>query len=168
MLLVGAVDIAIGWAWHTVHQVRHHWRLKREGALAAAALVALVGTVETLRHGGHGALPEAQRTTVAVKVAVPNAEIPAVTAQATPPAAVEQAPTTPAVDPVETVAALPSPEPAADEADPIGAKIMERLGDDVATGSLGDDPEPPAAEAYVAPEPAPAKPHRHKAGAKAD
>ena len=43
--------------------------------------------------------------------------------------------------------------------DPIGAKIMERLGEDVATGALADDPEP---------QPQTAKPHKRKTAAKSE
>jgi hypothetical protein len=155
MLLVGAVHIALGWAWHIAYRARHNWRLKREGALAAAAFVALLGAVEALRSGHASGATQSEPTTIAIKTPEPDAA-PAITAQATPPAAVDQAETTPQADPVETVAALPSPEPETRD-DPIGAKIMERLGEDVATGSLADDPEPQ-----------PAKPHKHKATAKND
>jgi hypothetical protein len=153
MLLVGAVHIALGWAWHIAYRARHTWRLKREGALAAAALVALVGAVETLRTHHASVAPGPEPTTVAVKTPEPDAG-PAFTAQATTPASVDEAATTPAAEPVETIAALPSPEPQTRD-DPIGAKIMERLGEDVATGALADDPEPE-----------PAKPHKRKAPAK--
>lgn len=155
MLLVGAVHIALGWAWHIVYRARHTWRLKREGALAAAAFVALLGAVEALRGGHASGAPQPEPTTIAIKTPEPDGA-PAVTAQATTPAAIEQAVTTPQADPVETIAALPSPEPEAHD-DPIGAKIMERLGEDVATGSLADDPEPQ-----------PVKPHKRKATAKSD
>ena len=36
MLLASAVDITIGWVWHTAYRARWHWKLKREGALIAA------------------------------------------------------------------------------------------------------------------------------------
>ena len=76
MLLVGAVDIALGWAWHTAHRARLHWSLKREGALVAAALVALVGAVETARslhHGAVGAAPPSTRSRAPLAAATPPA-----------------------------------------------------------------------------------------------
>lgn len=151
MLFVGAVDIALGWAWHTAYRARLHWKLRREGALAAAAVVALIGVVDNVRSYRHPIVQPVTTTEAA----------PAFTASATPtttvverpveilPAAEPAAPASiaepaaPALisTPVETVAAVPSPVPSMAD-DPIGAKIMERLGDEVATGSL-DDAETP-------------------------
>lgn len=175
MLLVGAVDIALGWAWHTVYRAKHHWSLKREGALAAAALVALFGAAETIRTlqqsgpvapaaaktlAGPSAEPSAEPVALATPAAVETP--PALTADATPTTAAVPMPEeiTPSPEPVATIAAAVSPEPV-DNPDPIGAKIMERLGDEVATGSLDAPPE-------AAPAKPKAKPAKRKTAEKRD
>jgi hypothetical protein len=139
MLLVSAVHIALGWIWHTSHRVRHHWTLRREGALVAAAAVALIGTIDMLRGARHSD-PNAGRHR-------PTATL---TATATP-AVTESTPLEikPA-EPPATVAALPSPPADGAAADTIGQKIMERLGDEPATASIA--PQQPAAD------PIPARP----------
>ena len=154
MLLVGAVDIALGWAWHTVYRARLHWSVKREGALAAATLVALIGAFETVRTRHSPSLSPAiedQAAPAITATATPTTVEPAQPAQMLPPVApVETVEALPSPVPVETMPALPSPSPAefatapAESSDPIGDKIMERLGDDVATGSVEPAVEPAA------------------------
>jgi len=58
MLVTSSVDVAVGWVWHTAYRARWHWKLKREGALIAAAVVALFGAVDTARtlHRGDQAM----------------------------------------------------------------------------------------------------------------
>lgn len=129
MLLVSAVQIAIGWAWHTAHRARLHWTLKREGALIAAAAIAMIGGVETIRSASHG------------KGAPAPIVSPALTAMATPVFTEETPLEVLPPGSIETIEAVPSPpvvEPLA-AADPIAGKIMERLGEP-ATGSVGDEP----------------------------
>jgi hypothetical protein len=170
MLLVGAVDIALGWAWHTAYRARHHWTLKREGALAAAALVALMGAVETMRSfktvgvGTSTLVEPALRLTAEASPSATESQ-PAVTADATAPVAVAAQPEEimPADDAVQTVAAVSSPA-AVEAQDPIGAKIMERLGDDTATGSVETTPGAVAAAASKPARVKPTKPTKRKVG----
>jgi len=151
MLLVNAVQIAIGWAWHTAYRARHHWTAKREGALIAAAAVALIGLGDTIRTISKGDGPAPSPAAAITALATP------VVTEVTP---LEIRPP----EGVETVEASPSP-PLEDVAgaDPIGAKIMERLGDASATGSIDD---PPVAIAPTPKKPkakAPKKPARRPA-----
>jgi hypothetical protein len=132
MVLVGAVQIVLGWVWHIAYRARRHWSLKREGALCAAAFVAVLGVVDVAR--SPKVEPPASRT----------ASAPAHTALATPVVTeaakpIEILPATPLV---ETTPALPSPDiERTAETDPIGAKILERLGDTIATGSIVAKPK---------------------------
>ena len=73
----------------------------------------------------------------------------------------------PTAEPVQTVAAAASPEPV-EQPDPIGAKIMERLGDDVATGSVDDATNVVAASPAKPGKPKPAKPAKRKVSPSAD
>ncbi|MDQ0469020.1 hypothetical protein [Labrys wisconsinensis] len=169
MLFVSAVNVALGWGWHIAYRAKHHWSLKREGALIAAAAVALIGTVDALRSAhrpqDHGA-PAMSSPILAPTAALTDSATPVVTAaQPLEIQPTDQAP--------ETVAATQPPAvppmPAASADDAIGQKILERLGDPVATGSIApaapaDGPEeldPVDAATLVKPEPpapAPAKP----------
>jgi hypothetical protein len=135
MLLVSAVQIAIGWAWHTAHRARLHWTLKREGSLIAAVAVALIGAADTIRSSG-------QKEAVSTQASPPRTA-----AAMSRPVFTEAKPIEIRPEAVDTIEAVPSP-PIVDvaEADPIGEKIMERLGDKVETGSIeGAEPEPPRA-----------------------
>src|SRR3954467_1034283 len=144
MVLVSAVHIALGWAWHIGYRAKHHWSLKREGALAAAALVAILGAID-LSRGHHGAPPESPVAAKSDRYAVTTT--PAATAVATPvvteatrpiqimPSLAEAAPAE-----IDTVPASPSPE-LAQSSDPIGDKILERLGDEPATASVTPKPK---------------------------
>jgi len=145
MLVVSAVHIVVGWVWHTAYRARWHWRLKREGALLAAAAVAAFGAVDSAR---------SMMRSLSAPQAVIASTAPAVTASATPvvtePKVVEVAPApTPFAafpsEPIQTTAAVSSPDldnvapedrlpPEAD--DPIAAKINERLGDPATTASI--------------------------------
>jgi hypothetical protein len=134
MLLVSAVQIAIGWAWHTAHRAKLHWTLKREGSLIAAAAVALIGVADTIRSSG-------QQDATSTQASPP----PALTAMGKPVLTEAKPIEIRPVEAVATIEAVPSP-PIAEiaEADPIGEKIMERLGDRAETGSIeGPEPEPP-------------------------
>jgi hypothetical protein len=136
MLLVSAVQIAIGWAWHTAHRARLHWTLKREGSLIAAVAVALIGAADTIRSSG-------QKEAVSTQASPPRTAAAMSRPVFTEAKPIEIRP----VEAVDTIEAVPSP-PIVDvaEADPIGEKIMERLGDKVETGSIeGAEPEPPRA-----------------------
>ncbi len=96
--MFGVFDIALGWAWHTAYRARKFWKLRREGALIAAAAVSLVGIIDISRHG----LPEPAPVALAAVAARPSTPArPAVTAVATPVAETPQA--------VETIAAVPMP-----------------------------------------------------------
>lgn len=131
MLLASAVHISLGWAWHTIHRARLHWSWKREGALVAAATIALIGAVDTARTLG------SDRTTA--PVSRPAA---ALTAMSTP-VVTETTPLEilPAAE-IATVAAVPSPGPdPAPKVDLIAGKILERLGDDAPTASIPDAPK---------------------------
>jgi hypothetical protein len=147
MLFVGAVQISLGWAWHTVHRARLHWSLKREGALLAAAVVAIVGAVDMARK------------LTAEKPAGPlGGPAAAVTAMATP-VVTETRPLEilPAGD-VATVDATPSPElDAGPKVDLIAGKILERMGDDVQTGALGETQRRKATKPLVAKKAVPRK-----------
>jgi hypothetical protein len=126
MLLVSAVQIAIGWAWHTAHRARLHWTLKREGSLIAAAAIALIGAAETIRSSAQPDATSAQ------------APPPSTVAAMSRPVLTEAKPLEirPA-EAVETIEAVPSPPlGGVAEADPIGDKIMERLGERSETGSI--------------------------------
>jgi hypothetical protein len=139
MVLVGAVQIALGWVWHTVYRARHHWTLRREGALSAAAAVAAFGLLQVAMGMGQSKIDE--------RIPAEAAAPPALTAEATPPAAEATRPLEimPAAAPIETVAAAPSPAPELRE-DLIAQKIMERLGDDIPTASLDAGKKPAAKE----------------------
>jgi hypothetical protein len=133
MLFVSAVNVALGWGWHIAYRARHHWSLKREGALVAAAAVALFGAVDAMR--------PAQGPQEPNPVIAPTA---ALTASATP-VVTEARPIEikPADQPLDTVAAAQSPAvPPMPEDDPIGQKILERLGDPIETGSIDAAPAP--------------------------
>jgi hypothetical protein len=96
--MFGVFEIALGWAWHTAYRARKFWKLRREGALIAAAAVAIVGVADVARHG----LPEPAPVALAAVAARPSTPArPAVTAMATPVAETPQA--------VETIAAIPMP-----------------------------------------------------------
>jgi len=140
MLLVSAVQIVLGWAWHVGFRARPHWSLRREGALAAAALAALAGAYD-LTHGrqagpaASGPLARGDRF-VATTPAATAPATPVITEAARP---MEIEPTADASEPqsVETIPAAPSPQLAEKQAsDPIGDKILERLGDGGATASV--------------------------------
>lgn len=82
MLLASAVNVTLGWAWHTAYRVRHHWTLRREGALVAAAAVVLIGAFDVTR-GSHGhdevtplpsAMVTAQATTVLTEKTPPTVD----------------------------------------------------------------------------------------------
>ena len=149
MLVVSAVHIAVGWVWHTAYRARWHWRLKREGALMAAAAVAAFGAVDSARSmmRNHSA-PEsviASTTQTVTASATPVVTEPKVVAIE--PAAAPVAPF--ASDPTPIVAAANAPNldnvapedrlpPGPD--DPIAAKIKERLGDPLTTASIPDAP----------------------------
>lgn len=147
MLVVSAVHVAVGWVWHTAYRIRWHWRLKREGALMAAAAVVAFGAVDGARsmmkmQSGPQAFVASTTETVTAP-ATPVLTEPKVVAVAP---AVEPVAPEP-VSPIQTVAALPSPDldnvapedqlpPGPD--DPIAAKIKERLGDPMSTASIPD------------------------------
>ena len=165
MLLASAVDITIGWVWHTAYRARWHWKLKREGALIAAGIVALVGAIDTARylHGSpHAASPEiAALTAPVVATATPAAApvVATVTApgsadQAAAPQAAEggvqtaQAPDTApqfpiiqdqtgSIDQADPVETILPMDPSAQKDDPIARKINERFGD-----AAAQDPAP--------------------------
>jgi len=145
MLVVSAVHVAVGWVWHTAYRIRWHWRLKREGALMAAAAVVAFGAVDGARSMmkmQNGPQAFVASTTEAVTApATPVLTEPKVVAVAP---AVEPVAPEP-VSPIQTVAAAASPDldnvapedqlpPGPD--DPIAAKIKERLGDPVSTASI--------------------------------
>lgn len=129
MLLVSAVDVALGWATHTFYMARHHWTLRREGALGAAALVALIGVVDTARLH-HGAdQPASTVLAVTASVApddVAPASLPTAALPAQAPAPAAAPPIGPdlasAQAPVDPVAAMTTPGtldvPASTPADP--------------------------------------------------
>lgn len=147
MLVVSAVHVAVGWVWHTAYRIRWHWRLKREGALMAAAAVVAFGAVDGARsmmrlQGGPPAVVASTTETVTAP-ATPVLTEPKVMAVAPSVDAVAPEP----VSPIENVAAMRSPDldnvapedqlpPGPD--DPIAAKIKERLGDPVSTASIPD------------------------------
>jgi hypothetical protein len=130
MVLVSAVQIGLGFVWHVGYRARRHWSLKREGALAAAAGVMLLGAADLTV----SALSEAPHAAVARPGAVASA--PVHTAVATPVITEAARPIQilPATASVDTVAAAPSPS--AESTDLIGAKITERLGEEIATGTI--------------------------------
>jgi hypothetical protein len=165
MLLASAVDISIGWLWHTAYRARWHWKLKREGALVAAGFVALVGVIDTAR-SLHSAPPATPAETATISAPTPGAASQPVVASAMPailtPAPAPQQPAGGSVqaytdpnapqfpiiqdqtgsidqgDPVETI--LPM-DPAAQKDDPIARKINERFGD-AAEAPAGHKPKP--------------------------
>ena len=130
MVFVSAVQIGLGFVWHVGYRAKRHWSLKREGALTAAAVVALLGAVDLTM----SAAPEAP----VARAAPPDtdASAPVHTAAATPVVTEAARPIQilPGAWPVDTVAAAPSP--AAEPVDLIGAKISERLGEEIATGTI--------------------------------
>ena len=174
MLLVGAVDIALGWAWHTahgpgsigassakVHSLRRPWWL-------SSAPWKLYGPF-IMAPSASGASIDAKPAPLAAATPPAADSAPAMTADATMPATAEPRPMeiSPAAEPVQTVAAAASPEPV-EQPDPIGAKIMERLGDDVATGSVDDATRVVAASPAKPGKPKPAKPAKRKVSPSAD
>jgi len=147
MLVVSAVHIVGGWIWHTAYRARWHWKLKREGALMAAAAVVAFGAVDSARSmmdvrrapDSFVALATKPVTASATPV-VTEARVVEIQPSVLPVAA-------PGVEPVQTVASSQSPSldnvapedqlpPEID--DPIAAKIVERLGDPAATASIAD------------------------------
>ncbi len=151
MLLASAVDITIGWLWHTAYRARWHWKLKREGALVAAGFVAFIGAVDTAR-SLHSSTATTPAETAALTPVAPTVAPAPVVASAMP-ATMAPAPQQPAsgaiqayadpnapqfpiiqdqtgsidqADPIETI--LPM-DPAAQRDDPIARKINERFGD---------------------------------------
>ncbi|MGH6754432.1 MAG: hypothetical protein ACREDP_19940 [Bradyrhizobium sp.] len=160
MLFVSAVNVALGWGWHIAYRARHHWSLKREGALVAAATVALIGAVDTV-HSARS--PKEPGSIVAPSAALTASATPVVTESQ--PIEIKPAAADPAI---ETVAAAQAPAvPPMPADDPIADKINERLGEPTATGSIAagatpsDDPDaldPVDAATLVKPKPAkPAK-----------
>ncbi len=165
MLVASAVDITVGWLWHTAYRARRHWKLKREGALVAAGFVAFVGAIDATR--AIHATPAAPAATAALATPAPAAPVianlaPAPTAPpvaAPAPTNAMQAAADPTIapqfpiiqdqtgsidqaDPIETI--LPM-DPEAQRDDPIARKINERFG------------EAPEAPAVKKPKPRPVK-----------
>jgi hypothetical protein len=190
MLLASAVDITIGWVWHTAYRARWHWKLKREGALIAAGVVALVGAIDTARslHGGpHTASPDIAALTAPVVATATPAAAPVVATVTAPARGAQGATPKPAAggvlgaqapdapqfpiiqdqtgsidqaDPVETI--LPM-DPSAQKDDPIARKINERFGDATAQDPAPKKKAKPVKTA-AAKQPAPkSKPSKKKA-----
>lgn len=149
MLVASAVDITVGWLWHTAYRARRHWKLKREGALVAAGFVAFVGAIDAAR--SIHAMPAGPAHTAAAVAPAPAAApvvaalAPAAAPVMAPPASANTqqaaadpnaAPQFPIIqdqtgsidqaDPIETI--LPM-DPEAQRDDPIARKINERFGD---------------------------------------
>jgi len=181
MLLASAVDITIGWLWHTAYRARWHWKLKREGALVAAGFVAFVGAIDTARSlHSTPAAPPAQTATISVPEAAPQPQpliastAPTANAPAAQPAANTalqaysdpNAPQFPIIqdqtgsidqgDPVETI--LPM-DPSAQRDDPIARKINERFGDASDTPAARK-PKPKPVKTAAAKPAKPAKPSK--------
>ncbi|GLS23741.1 hypothetical protein GCM10007874_67620 [Labrys miyagiensis] len=186
MLLASAVDISIGWLWHTAYRARWHWKLKREGALVAAGFVALVGVIDTAR-SLYSAHPTTQGQTATITTPAPGAAPQPVVASTVPaaiaPAATAQQPVGSTVqaysdpstpqfpiiqdqtgsidqaDPVETI--LPM-DPAAQKDDPIARKINERFGD-AAEAPAVHKPKPKPVKTAASKPAKPAKPAKKPA-----
>ena len=160
MLLVSAVQIVIGWAWHTAHRAKLHWSLRREGTLIAAAAVALIGAAETIRSSVG---KDDARLTDASSLRASRATGRPVLTEAKP---LEVNPNDPAgaIEAIGTIEAAPSPSvETVSAADPIAHKIMERLGDSAQTGSIAADEPAPAAIKKKAKRVLPTKTGRRKA-----
>ncbi|MDQ0393965.1 hypothetical protein [Labrys monachus] len=154
MLLASSAEVAVGWFWHTAYRARWHWKLKREGALIAAAVVALAGAVDTARtiHRSPQAsdiaplsAPVAAAMTPDTAAVAATITLPAAGAVAANPPAIDgtqtaqapdAAPKFPIIqdqtgsidqnDPIETILPMDS---SARKDDPIAQKINERFGD---------------------------------------
>ena len=183
MLVASAVDITVGWLWHNAYRARHHWKLKREGALVAAGFVALVGAVDTAR--SIHAAPAVSAATAAVTAPAP-VTAPVIANLAPAPAAPAPLPATNAnsmqaaadpvvapqfpiiqdqtgsidqADPIETI--LPM-DPEAQRDDPIARKINERCGE-ATEAPVVKKPKPrPVKTAEAKPAKPPAKPAKKK------
>lgn len=191
MLVASAVDIAVGWLWHTAYRARWHWKLKREGALIAAGFVALVGAVDTAR-SLHSTLPTTPAETATLTTPTPAAAQPVVasvapTAVAPAPAAAlpvdssaqayadpnatpqfpiiqDQTGSIDQADPVETI--LPMDQ-SAERDDPIARKINERYGD-ATDAPVAKKPKPKPVKTAAAKPVKPAKPAKKAAEASVD
>ncbi|MGO4338384.1 hypothetical protein AB4037_26040 [Labrys sp. KB_33_2] len=181
MLVASAVDITVGWLWHTAYRARHHWKLKREGALVAAGFVAFVGAIDAARsiHATPAVSAAAAAVTVPAPVTAPvianlapapAAPLPAANANSMQAAADPTvAPQFPIIqdqtgsidqaDPIETI--LPM-DPEAQRDDPIARKINERFGD-ATEAPVVKKPKPrPVKTAEAKPAKPPVKPAKKK------
>ncbi|MDT3379301.1 hypothetical protein RNI52_18355 [Labrys neptuniae] len=184
MLVASAVDITVGWLWHTAYRARHHWKLKREGALVAAGFVAFVGAIDTARsiHAAPAAPAEVAVVAAPAPVTTPVianlAPAPAAPAPVTPadansmqaaanptlapqfPIIQDQTGSIDQADPIETI--LPM-DPEAQRDDPIARKINERFGD-ATEAPVVKKPKPrPVKTAEAKPAKPPVKPAKKKA-----
>lgn len=180
MLVASTVDITVGWLWHTAYRARHHWKLKREGALVAAGFVAFVGAIDTAR--SIHAPPAATAAVIApapvtapvianlapapaVPAPLPAANVNSMQAAADPavapqfPIIQDQTGSIDQADPIETI--LPM-DPEAQRDDPIARKINERFGD-ATEAPIVKKPKPrPVKTAEAKPAKPPVKPVKKK------
>lgn len=133
--MFGVFDIALGWAWHTSYRARRFWRLRREGALIAAVVVAIVGIVDVMNRP---AARSASIVTPRVASAMVEPARPAVTAATTPITAQTQA--VASISPSELKIAAPQTISASgsDSVDESGFPSLgaKRYNEPISTGSI--------------------------------
>lgn len=183
MLLVSAVHVVSGWAWHTAYRMRHHWRLKREGALTAAAFVAALGLVDAVRNSGAttGTIPATEIASVPAAPARTDETQTAAgetdeAAQADTPdeyALTGAVPIERPDTPLDLANIAPEDQLPPDPDQPVPTRDADRLGDMTGSISAGEDVDPqrfsdaaPAHKPKVRAKPTPKA--RQKAAAKAE